>query len=118
MKHIQKTKMKSGLFKAASWKNPDTFIMGNSIGWFYIFDTRTSFKSNFQNNKKFSGLKKISVSSLNPENHLLAFGGNESIVKIFDLRNTNKNYHSVSTKFSKFYIRFLKAKWYLEFCFR
>ena len=101
LKTAQKTQLGTGLFKTVSWIDPNTFVLGNSLGWFYIFDSRVSFKVHAQQNRQYSHLKRLTVSAYNSDNQLVAFGGNQSTVKVFDLRKSKQISQSIQTKFSK-----------------
>lgn len=67
-------------------ENPSTFLVGTRTGAILRFDTRT------QDEPKRIGAFEQEVCSLalHPEGHLLASGGNDNVVKIWDLRSTGR----------------------------
>jgi hypothetical protein len=101
---IRKTnsfKIKGGLPTSVVWTGNSSFAVGNRLGIFSIFDTRCLSHGQSSVSGKDSGLRNIDVAAYCLENNMVAFGGNEHKIVLFDLRNCCKPLHTFSTTYSK-----------------
>lgn len=101
MRKTNSFKIKGGLPMSAVWTGNNSFAVGNRLGIFSVFDIRCSSHGQLSVSGKDSTLKNIDVSSYCLENNMLAFGGNEHKIVLFDLRNSSRPLHTFSTTYSK-----------------
>ena len=82
------------------WTGVHSFVVGNRLGMFSLYDTRYNF--NKQNSVSIydTKLESVDVSSFCQESHMLAFGGSNSKIALFDIRSNSKSLHTFSTSYS------------------
>lgn len=91
-KSVQNMSPKTGPISSISWTSDHSFCLTNKLGMIHFFDSRCSFKTNSTIDKIDSSLDKINISSFCLDNNKIAFGGNQSRVHLFDIRNMRRPY--------------------------
>ena len=94
---------KTGNISSICWTSENSFSLANKKGMFDLFDSRCSFSTSRSINKKQTSLGKINISKFCKENNIIAFGGNESKVLLFDIRNIKECYKDYTTMCSRKY---------------
>ena len=98
---VNMLKTKRGPLSSICWTGNRNLILSNRLGLFCNFDIRCSFSSANSFSRVNSTLNQIEISEFCFENNLLALGGNEKKIVIFDIRNLKEPVQKFNLPYSK-----------------